>query len=86
LVKPPEDISSPLSLQERVDRAITDKINAKTTTETRSLKDISSVVKKELMKFEIEGKQGPNLEKDYNDLNTIPPTTCKQLKSFSPHF
>jgi hypothetical protein len=36
------------------------------------LKDFTSVVKKELINFEIEGKRGPNLEKAYNELNKIP--------------
>jgi hypothetical protein len=33
-------------------------------------------VKKDLINFEIEGKRGPNLEKVYNDLNTITPASA----------
>jgi hypothetical protein len=98
LVKPSEDISSsesdteiiaaeevksPLSLQEKLDRAITDEINAKITSKTRTLKDITSVVKKELINFEIEGKRGPNLKKAYNDLSTIPPASRSSLNDES---
>jgi hypothetical protein len=41
------------------------------------MKDIASVVKKELNNLEIEGKWGPNLEKVYNDLKTIPPASVE---------
>jgi hypothetical protein len=89
LVKPSENISSsepvksPLSLQEKLDRAITDEINAKITPKTRTLKDITSVVKKELINLEIAGKRGPNLEKAYNELNTIPPASVEAERVFS---
>jgi hypothetical protein len=88
LNKPPEDISlseseaeieaaaevkSPLPLQERLDRAIIDEINAEITSKTRKLNDITSVVKKELINFEIEG----------NDLNTILPTSVESERGFS---
>jgi hypothetical protein len=58
LVKPSEDILSskseaeieaaeevklPISLQETLDQAVTDQINAKITSKTRTLKDISIV-------------------------------------------
>jgi hypothetical protein len=74
---------SPLSLQEKLDRAITDEINAKITSKTRTLKDITSVVKKELINFEIEGKRRPNLEKAYNYLNTIPSASVEAERVFS---
>jgi hypothetical protein len=45
-----EEVKSPLSLQKKLDRAITDEINAKI---TRTSKDITSVVKKELIYFEL---------------------------------
>jgi hypothetical protein len=45
-----EEVKSPLSLQNKLDRAITDEINAKI---TRTSKDITSVVKKELIYFEL---------------------------------
>jgi hypothetical protein len=48
-----QEVKSPISLQERLDRAITDEINAKITPKTRKLKDITSVVKKELINFEV---------------------------------
>jgi hypothetical protein len=94
LVKPPEDISSAeietavevkslVSLQERLDRAITVEINAKIISQTRTLNDITSDVKKELILFEIEGKRGPTLEKVYNDLNTIPPTSVESERGSS---
>jgi hypothetical protein len=41
------------------------------------LKDITSVGNKELNNLEIEGKRGPNLEKVYNDLKTIPPASVE---------
>jgi hypothetical protein len=78
-----EEVKSLLSLQEKLDRAITDEITAKITSKTRNLKDITSVVKKELINFEIEGKRGPNLEKAYNDLNTIPPASVEAERVFS---
>jgi hypothetical protein len=78
-----EEVKSPLSLQEKLDRAINDKINAKITSKTRTLKDITSVVKKELINFEIERKREPNLEKAYNDLNTIPPASVEAERVFS---
>jgi hypothetical protein len=80
-----EEVKSPLSLQEKLDRAITDEINAKITSKTQTSKDITSVVKKELIYFEIKGKRGPNLEKAYNDLNTIPPAIVEILKLKSDH-
>jgi hypothetical protein len=51
----------PIALQKRLDRAITNKINAKiTSSKTRPLKDITNIVKKELINFEIEGKWRQN--------------------------
>ena len=63
-----EDIESPLSLQEKPNRAINDEINAEIAGKARTIKDITGVLKKELINFEIEGKRGPNLERCYNDL------------------
>lgn len=100
LVKPPENISSsesdaedeateevelPLSLQEKLDRAINDEINAKMkiTPKTRTMKDITSVVKKELLNFEIDRKRGPNLARCYDDLNSIPPASVESERVFS---
>jgi hypothetical protein len=66
MLKPPENISlseseaeieaavkveSPFSRQDKLDRAINDENNAKITSKTRTMKDITSVVKLELINF-----------------------------------
>ena len=71
-----------MSLQEKLDRAIDDKINAQMTVKTRTMKDITSVIKKELLHFEIEGKRAPNLEICYQDLNSIPHASVESKRVF----
>jgi hypothetical protein len=66
MLKPPENISSseseaeieaaekvesPFFRQDKLDRAINDENNAKITSKTRTMKHITSVVKKELINF-----------------------------------
>jgi len=41
------------------------------------MKDITRVIKKELLNFEIEEKRGPNLQRCQQDLNSIPPASVK---------
>ena len=66
-----------MSLKEKLDRAINDEINAKISGKTRTMKDITSVLKMELINFEIEEKRGPNPERCYNDLNSILPASVE---------
>ena len=62
-----EEVELPLFLQEKLDRAINEKIDAQITAKTRTIKYITSVIKKELLHFKIEGKRKPNLERCYQD-------------------
>ena len=46
------------------------------------MKDINSVIKKEPINFDIEGKWGPNLERCFQDLNSIPPASIESERVF----
>lgn len=78
-----EEPTSTRSLREKLQQAIDDENNAKIRSKTLTPKDLSGVLKKELVNFEINGKRGPNLERCYIDLTTIPPTSVESERVFS---
>ena len=47
------------------------------------MKDITSVITNELINFKIEVKRGPNLERCYQDLNSILPASVESEWVFS---
>jgi hypothetical protein len=49
-------------MQEKLARAIDKEMNSKTSSKSRTTKDVTSVVKKYLAIFEVEGKRETNLE------------------------
>jgi hypothetical protein len=59
-------------MQEKLARAIDNEINSKISSKSRTTKDVTSIVKKELAFFEVKGKRGANLENCYENLNAIP--------------
>lgn len=72
------------SLQEKLDRAISQETNSKIVPKTtKTANDIVSIVKKELAVFEAEGCRGSILEKTYNYLNSVPPTSVESERVFS---
>jgi hypothetical protein len=50
---------------------------------SRTVKDVMGIVKKELAIFEVEGKRGANLERCYENLNSIPPSSVEPERVFS---
>ena len=78
-----DEDESQLSLQEKLSRAISAEVNAKITPKKQTMKDITNVVKKELLNFEIEGKRGTNLERCHENLSSIPPASVESERIFS---
>jgi hypothetical protein len=58
-----------LSMQEKLARAIDKEMNSKISSKSRTTKNVTSIVKKELAIFEVRGKRSANLESCYEDLN-----------------
>jgi hypothetical protein len=58
-------------------------MNSQISSKSGTTKDITSVVKKELDFFEVEGKRGANLESCYENLNSIPPSSVEPERNFS---
>jgi hypothetical protein len=67
------EIDLQLSMQEKLARAINNEMNSKIISKSRTTKDVTSNVKKELAIFVIKGKRGANLESCYENINSIPP-------------
>jgi hypothetical protein len=55
------EIDLQLSIQEKLTRAIDKGMNSKISSQSRTMKDVTSIVKKLLAFFEVEGKRGANL-------------------------
>jgi hypothetical protein len=64
-------------MQEKLARAIDKEMNSKISFKSRTTKVVTSIVKKELAIFEVEGKCGANLESCYENLYTIPPSSVE---------
>jgi hypothetical protein len=59
------EIDLQLYMQEKLARAINKKINFKISSKSRTKKDVTSIVKKNLAFFEVKSKRGANLESCY---------------------
>jgi hypothetical protein len=57
-------------------------MNPKISSKSRTTKDVTSIVKKELAIFEVEGKRGANLESCYENLKSIPPGSVEPVRVF----
>ena len=57
-----DGLESPLSLQEKLDRAVNDEINVQVTVKTRTTKDITSVIKIDLLLWKLEESRDLNLK------------------------
>jgi hypothetical protein len=66
------EIDLQLSMQEKLTRAIDKEMNSKISYKSRITKEFTSIVKKELAILEVEGKRGVNLERCYENFNSIP--------------
>jgi hypothetical protein len=62
-------------MQEKLARAIDKEMNFKISSKSRTTKDVTSIVKKELAIAEVKAKRGANLESCY-DFNSIPPSSA----------
>lgn len=72
-----------LSLEEKLDKAIHKEVNSTITPQLRTKNLINNVIKKELAIFEVEGNRGKNLDRCYDSLNSIPPTSVESERVFS---
>jgi hypothetical protein len=75
-------IDMQLSMQEKLVRAIDKEMNSKICSKSRTTKDVMGIVKKELVIFDVEGKRGANLERCYENLNSIPPSSVEPGRVF----
>jgi hypothetical protein len=69
-------------MQEKLARVIDKEMNSKICSKSRTVKDVMGIVKKELAIFEVEGKRGANLERCYENLNSIPPSSVEPERVF----
>jgi hypothetical protein len=76
------EIDLQLSMQEKLARAIDNEMNSKIISKSRTTKDVTSNVKKELAIFEVKGKRGANLESCYENFNSIPPSSVEPERVF----
>jgi hypothetical protein len=75
------EIDLQLSMQEKL--TIDKDMNYKICSKSRTVKNVMSIVKKELAIFKVEGKRGANLESWYRNLNSIPPSSVDPERVFS---
>jgi hypothetical protein len=66
-----------LIMQEKLAKAIDEEINSNISSKSRTTKDVTSMVKKELAIFEVKSKRGANLESCYKNFNSIPPSSVE---------
>lgn len=78
-----EEYEIQLTMQEKLAKAIDKEINATINSKSQSLKDVTSIVRKELAIFDVEGKRGAHLEACLRSLNSIPPTSVEPERVFS---
>jgi hypothetical protein len=71
------EIDLQLSMQEKLARAIDKEINSIISSKSRTTKDVTSIVEKELGFFEVKGKRAANLESCYENLNSIPTSSVE---------
>jgi uncharacterized membrane protein YheB (UPF0754 family) len=76
------EIDLQLSMQEKLARAIDKEMNSKISSKSRTTKDVTNIVKKELAFFKVEGKRGANLESWYRNLNSIPSSSVDPERLF----
>jgi hypothetical protein len=87
LVSSPEvEIDLQLSLQEKLTRVFDKEMNSKISFKSRTTKDVTSIVKKELAIFAVEGKRGTNLKSFYENLNLILLSSVDPERVFSGYF
>jgi hypothetical protein len=72
-----------LSMQEKLAKTIDKEMNSKISSRSRTTKDVTSIVKKELAIFEVEGKRGVNFESSFENLNSLPPSSVEPERAFS---
>jgi hypothetical protein len=76
------EINLQLSMQEKLASAIDKEMNSKISYKSRTTEDETSIVRKELAVFEVEGKRGTNLESCYEHLKSIPPCSVEPERVF----
>jgi hypothetical protein len=77
------EINLQLSMQEKLARAIDKEMNSKISSKSRTTKDVTSIVKKELAISAVNGKRAANLESCYENLNSIPTSSVEPDGIFS---
>jgi hypothetical protein len=70
-------------MQEKLARAIGKEMKSEISSKSRTTKDVTSIVRKELAIFEVKCKRGANLESCYENLNSIPPSSVEPERVFS---
>ena len=78
-----EEDNCSMTLRERLENAIKTETISKITPKNRTSKNVTSIIKKEISIFEVEGSRGANLERCYNNLNSIPPASVESERVFS---
>jgi hypothetical protein len=70
-------------MEEKLAKTIDKEMNSKISSRSRTTKDVTSIVKKELAIFEVEGKRGVTFESSYENFNSIPPSSVEPERVFS---
>lgn len=78
-----ENVDRELTMKEKLNRAINKEVNSTFTPQSRTVKDVANVIKKELAIFEVEGNRGKNLQRCYDSLLSIPPASVESERVFS---
>lgn len=78
-----KDLNSKAYSTKQLNYAINKDVNSAKALPTRTKKDLTSIIKKELLIFELESNRGKNLEMCYENLQSIPPTSVESERMFS---
>jgi hypothetical protein len=77
-----EEIDLQPFIQEKLARAIEKEMNSKISSKSRTTKDVTSIVKKELAFSEVKGKRRAYLENCYENLNSMPSSSVEPEGNF----
>jgi hypothetical protein len=72
-----------LFMKKKLARAINKEMNFKITFKSRTTKYVTSIVKTQLVIFEVKDKREGNLEFCYENFNSIPPSSVEPERVFS---
>jgi hypothetical protein len=72
-----------LFMKKKLTRALDKEMNFKITSKSRTTKYVTSIVKTQLVIFEVQDKRKANLEFCYENFNSIPPRSVEPERVFS---